>query len=367
MAKQDFGSLDQAFMQDELPPAELVTRSRTLLQPKTVDVLDADGELVETIPYKPRRDHTQVTWDALTPMVRSAYHRGFQTYVRNVDNSIDEMDPPECKVCGDKKWFLIDVDHPNKAVPCTDCPGYANKAVRTISFKMEVAGLPTGRSIKRLDEINRDYQTGDGLRSLERAYHHANTIVTRNTPKLLVLVGSTGVGKSFLSEGIAYEMVRQNRQVFYVTGGLFADNMRPRFGKDRTDDTLPGRQQFKSGLLAVDNLVFDEVGVGDDPFGSIADEYQDLFSRRFDQGKTTVIAGNIGPVYANPEEVQQWMNVGSPPADTPVEKMSADQHLAQVIGDRLVSRLKTSDGSAALSSMWECRDARSLEKKARGK
>jgi hypothetical protein len=97
-------------------------------------------------------------------------------------------------------------------------------------------------------------------------------------------------------------------------------------------------------LLKIDNLIFDEVGVGDDPFGSIADEYQDLFSRRFDRGLTTVIAGNIGPVE---------------------KKLSAEEHLAQVIGDRLVSRLKTGDGSAALASLWECRDARPFEKKAK--
>jgi DNA replication protein DnaC len=367
MPTADFETLDQAFTQDELPRVELVTRSKTLHQPKTVEVLNSDGDLIETIPYSPKSKYRPAEWDALMPAVRAAQVRGWGQYVRNVDKAIVEASPPNCPSCNDMKWFLVDIDHPHKVVPCTDCPGYADKKSRTISFQMEVAGLPTARIVKRLDEINRDYQAGKGLRALERAYHLATTVTSKNTPKLLVLVGSTGVGKSFLSEGIAYEMVRQERQVFYVTGGLFADAMRPRFGADRTDTSLPGRQQFKSGLLKVDNLVFDEVGVGDDPFGSIADEYQDLFSRRFDKGLTTVIAGNIGPVYADAAEYQLWMNAGSPPGDTPVEKMSAEQHLAQVIGDRLVSRLKTNDGSAALASMWECRDARPLEKKYRGK
>ena len=340
--------------------------SKTSHRPETVDVIDAHGEIVETIEFRTRKEVPEAEWQSLVPMRRAALLRGMQQYSENVDRAIITSAGYECEVCFDKKWFLADIDG-NKAVPCTDCPDYADKKIRTISFQMEVAGLPTGRHVKRLDEINREYQSGDGLRALERAFHLAQTVVTRNSPKLLVLVGSTGVGKSFLSEGIAYEMVRQQRQVFYVTGGLFADNMRPRFGKDRTDADLPGRQQFKNGLLNVDNLVFDEVGVGDDPFGSIADEYQDLFSRRFDRGLTTVIAGNIDAVYADPEEVQQWMLAGSPPDDTPVEKMSAEEHLAQVVGDRLVSRIKTGDGSAALASLWECRDARPLEKKARGK
>jgi DNA replication protein DnaC len=361
--EQDFVSLDQAFTQDESCPVEGVTPSKISHKPETVDVIDAHGEIVETIPFRTRKEVPGAEWQSLVPMRRAALLRGMREYSANVDKAIATSAKYECSVCFDKKWFLTG----SGVIPCTDCPDYADKAVRTISFKMEVAGLPTARAVKRLDEVQTDYQIGDGRRAFDKAFHLASTVVERNSPKLLVLVGSTGVGKSFLSEGIAYEMVRQQRQVFYVTGGLFADNMRPRFGKDRTDADLPGRQQFKNGLLNVDNLVFDEVGVGDDPFGAIADEYQDLFSRRFDRGLTTVIAGNIDAVYADPEEVQQWMLAGSPPDDTPVEKMSAEEHLAQVVGDRLVSRIKTGDGSAALASLWECRDARPLEKKARGK
>jgi len=38
-------TLDQAFMQHELPPAELVTRSRTSDRPETVAVVDAHGNI----------------------------------------------------------------------------------------------------------------------------------------------------------------------------------------------------------------------------------------------------------------------------------------------------------------------------------
>ena len=360
---QDFESLAQAFTQDESPQAEATTRSKISHRPDMVDVIDAHGDLVETIPFRTRKEVPEAEWQTLVPMRRAALMRGMREYSANVDRYISAAAKPNCGVCLDQRWFLSS----EGVRPCTACPGYADATVRTMGFKMEAAGLPTARAVKRLGEADVNYQVGNGRRAFDKAFHLANTVVARNSPKMLVLVGSTGVGKSFLSEGIAYEMVRQNRQIAYVTGGLFADNMRPRFGKDRSDDTLPGRQQFKKKLLEVDNLVFDEVGVGDDPFGSIADEYQDLFSRRFDQGLTTVIAGNIGPVYSDPSEYQMWLDAGSPHNDPPAEKMSAQQHLTQVVGDRIISRLKTGDGTAALASMWECRDARPLEKKSRGK
>ena len=247
--------------------ATAVTRSQISNRPKTVNVIDSDGEIVETIDFKPRSAFTEHQWQALIPMHRAALLRGIQEYSSRVDRLIAKSNGYKCSVCNDVKWFIASETAPRKVVPCTDCPEYADMRSRDFGFKLEVSGLPTGRNVKRLDEVNFDYQAGNGRKAFDRAYHLSNTIVERNTPTLLVLVGSTGVGKSFLAEGIALEMVRQNRAVFYVTGGLFADMMRPRFGADRNDTDLPGRQQFKNGLLKIDNLVFDEVGVADDPFG----------------------------------------------------------------------------------------------------
>ena len=343
MGKVAFETLGSALTRGESRQAGQATRSPISQRPATVDVINEFGDVAETIDYKPRTEFSQNQWQALPPMHRQALDRGTQQYAARVDRIISRSAGYDCPACKDVKWFIASEESPRKVVPCSDCPDYATQRSRDFGFRIEVSGLPRQRQIKRLDQVNFDYQKGNGRRAFDRAFHLANTILERGTPTLLVLVGSTGVGKSFLCEGIGYEMVRQSRAMFYVTGGLFADNMRPRFGADRNDTELPGRQQFKNGLLKIDNLIFDEVGVGDDPFGSIADEYQDLFSRRFDRGLTTVIAGNIGPV----------------------EKLSAEEHLAQVIGDRLVSRLKTGDGSAALASLWECRDARPFEKKAK--
>ena len=362
MAKDAFETLENAYTSDVSHVATAVTRSQISNRPKTVNVIDSDGEIVETIDFKPRSAFTEHQWQALIPMHRAALLRGMQEYSSRVDRLIAKSNGYKCSVCNDVKWFIASETAPRKVVPCTDCPEYADMRSRDFGFKLEVSGLPTGRNVKRLDEVNFDYQAGNGRKAFDRAYHLSNTIVERNTPTLLVLVGSTGVGKSFLAEGIALEMVRQNRAVFYVTGGLFADMMRPRFGADRNDTERPGRQQFKSGLLKIDNLVFDEVGVGDDPFGSVADEYQDLFSRRYDKGLTTVIAGNIGAVYEEIPERQIRLKPNNSGTES-VEKLSAEEHLALVVGDRLVSRLKTGDGSAALASLWECRDVRPFEKK----
>ena len=362
MAKDAFETLENAYTLDVSHVATAVTRSQISNRPKTVNVIDSDGEIVETIDVKPRSAFTEHQWQALIPMHRAALLRGIQEYSSRVDRLIAKSNGYKCSVCNDVKWFIASETAPRKVVPCTECPEYADMRSRDFGFKLEVSGLPTGRNVKRLDEVNFDYQAGNGRKAFDRAYHLSNTIVERNTPTLLVLVGSTGVGKSFLAEGIALEMVRQNRAVFYVTGGMFADMMRPRFGADRNDTELPGRQQFKNGLLKIDNLVFDEVGVGDDPFGSVADEYQDLFSRRYDKGLTTVIAGNIGAVYEEVPERQIRLKPNNSGTES-VEKLSAEKHLALVVGDRLVSRLKTGDGSAALASLWECRDARPFEKK----
>ena len=85
MAKDAFETLENAYTSDVSHVATAVTRSQISNRPKTVNVIDSDGEIVETIDFKPRSAFTEHQWQALIPMHRAALLRGMQEYSSRVD------------------------------------------------------------------------------------------------------------------------------------------------------------------------------------------------------------------------------------------------------------------------------------------
>jgi len=238
--------------------------------------------------------------------------------------------PVRCLTCADTGWFR---DERDTLVPCRSCPDVAEAQSRRRFAALAIAGLPSNREPKALDAFDPALQTGEGRSQAEDALRYVKEWCAGDLP-LLLLVGTTGVGKTHLAEGAADRLVRMNQSVNYVLGAWFTHQMRPR--RDENMGSEGSQFDFRDRLMAVPWLILDEVGSAHDK-GWIASQYQDIVLYRVGQGLPTLLAGNFGG---------------------PDEGIDA---LTALLGDRLASRLAEGK-SGHIASLWRLRPKLAFQK-----
>ena len=232
-----------------------------------------------------------------------------------------------CPACLDTRWVRSAY---GSLKPCFQCPDTAELQSRERLAALAGAGLPGNREPRSLRTFDPRMQQGTAEAEARKALDCVLKWCAGEI-SLLLLVGTTGVGKTHLLEGAADQLIRTNQRVAYVLGGDFTHQMRPR---SDTDVGTEGTQfQFRERLMKVPWLILDEVGSAHDR-GWIASQYQDIVLYRTGQGLPTLLAGNLG----------------SDDADG-VDALTA------LLGDRLASRL-SEDRSGRIASLWRCRDVR---------
>ena len=233
-----------------------------------------------------------------------------------------------CFTCHDTRWINVGR---GRMKPCTRCPDVANVQSRQRLAALAVSGLPTNREPRSLDTFDPAMQTGDAKVQAQKALDCVRRWCAGDL-SLLLLAGSTGVGKTHLLEGAADQLIRTNQRVDYILGGDFTHQMRPRGDSDvGTEGT---RFQYEERLMKVQWLILDEVGSAHSG-GWIQSQYQDIVLYRTGQGLPTLLAGNIG---------------------SPDQKKGMDA-LTTLLGDRLASRLAEGK-TGQIASLWRCRDVR---------
>lgn len=107
----------------------------------------------------------------------------------------------------------------------------------------------------------------------------------------LLLYGSTGLGKTFLCNCIAKELLDKGKTVLYVTAGqLFRMIEKQRF--DKTEEEPP--EDMMEDLLFVDLLIIDDLGT---EFGTIlsSSELFHIINSRLLTKKPVIISTNLSP------------------------------------------------------------------------
>lgn len=118
-----------------------------------------------------------------------------------------------------------------------------DKRVRTMKDK---ARLPEE---KRLDDFNLDYQTGVTKFMLDKL-SEAEWIEDKYN---LLIMGSSGVGKTHLATGLALKVIEKGNKVFYTT----LDNL---FYLIRTKDTIAKSKSRLNYINECRLIILDEIG-----------------------------------------------------------------------------------------------------------
>lgn len=107
----------------------------------------------------------------------------------------------------------------------------------------------------------------------------------------LLLFGNAGLGKTFLCNCIAKDLLDKGKSVLYVTAiELFKMIERERFEKAETDN----ESEFLKLIYSVDLLIIDDLGT---EFQTIlsSSELFNIINTRFINGKSVVISTNLSP------------------------------------------------------------------------
>ena len=144
----------------------------------------------------------------------------------------------QCPVCGyfdithpDVRRILLDRD-PSKRIfqqaQCK-CRGREEQQRRDEELRHAQAALPTGGITRTFDNFRARPGTDDMLAAARR-------FADRQGPRMLVLVGQTGTGKSHLLEAIGRHALESGRTVRYDLASTFLNRLRHTYESDSGED-----------------------------------------------------------------------------------------------------------------------------------
>lgn len=191
--------------------------------------------------------------------------------------SVNYLDPPYvCPYCKDTGYIGTDLCHCFRQA-ILDCR-YEQTNTRTLIEE------------ENFDSISYEYHTGKELTDFKHAEAKARNLVA-NIDKgcnNLMLFGSVGTGKSFLSNCIANELLKSGHSVIYLSSiSLFENISNYRFkkqGKNYSDN-------FISDIYSCDLLVIDDLG-SELTNQFVCSELFAIINERHIRKKSTVITTN---------------------------------------------------------------------------
>jgi len=108
----------------------------------------------------------------------------------------------------------------------------------------------------------------------------------------LLLYGNTGLGKTFLCNCIAKELLNQGKTVLYTTAAqMFRMVEKARFGREDDQET---QEEYIEMLTDVDLLIIDDLGTEFSTILTSAELFRFINTRLLDQ-KHTIISTNLSP------------------------------------------------------------------------
>ena len=114
-----------------------------------------------------------------------------------------------------------------------------------------------------------------------------------NKPKNLLFYGNTGIGKTFLSNCVAKELLERGNSVIYFTAFQLFDIL-SKGVFDRDADALAAHHNiFDCDLLIIDDLGTEPREVMD--YGNITNPTVDILTRRYENQLFTIISTNLTP------------------------------------------------------------------------
>lgn len=164
----------------------------------------------------------------------------------------------DCKICNDTGYVLNN----NKSEMCS-C---LKQKIFDFEYNKSNIGNIEKENFKNFsldkysDEINEEkYHTEisprENIKNIKKICENFINNFDNPDEKNLLFTGNTGLGKTFLSNCIAYEMLKKGKTVLYQTAPVMLDSIIDyRFGKTNANNSIV------DNLLNVDLLIIDDLG-----------------------------------------------------------------------------------------------------------
>ena len=164
----------------------------------------------------------------------------------------------ECKLCKDTGYFQQD----NKSIMCS-C---LKQRIYNIEYNKSNIGNLENENFSTFsfdnysDEVNSEkYHASisprENIRNIKSICEHFIEHFDNPDERNLLFIGNTGLGKTFLSNCIAYELLKQGKTVLYQTAPVMLDEIIDyRFNKPNCNFSII------ENLLTVDLLIIDDLG-----------------------------------------------------------------------------------------------------------
>lgn len=194
--------------------------------------------------------------------------------------SINYLDPPyECDMCKDTGF-----------VGTNKC-SCLKQAILDLSY--EQSNIKSMLLEENFDTLSYDYQqTEEDLERFKQAELAARNLC-KNFEKEhgnLLLLGTVGTGKSFLSNCIANEIIKRGHSVIYFSAiSLFEHISSYKFSKDKYSMENPLNDIYSCDLLVIDDLGSEITN------NFVCSELFNIINERHLRNKSTVISTNLMP------------------------------------------------------------------------
>jgi DNA replication protein DnaC len=200
----------------------------------------------------------------------------------------------ECKLCNDTGYIF---EH-NKSILC-NC---IKQKLFNIKYNSSNIGDLEKENFSKFnsnlysDEINKDeYKaTISPRKNIENIKNISLKFIEnfeKEDQKNLLFIGNTGLGKTFLSNCIAYELLKKGKTILYQSSNTMLDSIIDyKFGKDNTSENI------YNNILNADLLIIDDLGTENINTLKFAELFNIINTRLLNQNKhitKTIISTNL--------------------------------------------------------------------------
>ena len=199
----------------------------------------------------------------------------------------------QCPVCGyfdithpDVRRILLDRD-PTKRIfqqARCKCRGREEQQRRDEELRHAQAALPSSGTTRTFDNFLGRPGTDDMLAA-------ARKFADRQGPRMLVLVGQTGTGKSHLLEAIGRQALESGRTVRYDLSPRFLNRLRHTYDSDSGDDL----HDLMAWYQRRDTVLLDDIGM-ESTTDWAREQLTTLVQERHNSGGWMVLATNLNKV-----------------------------------------------------------------------
>ena len=196
----------------------------------------------------------------------------------------------QCPVCGyfdvthpDLRRILLDRD-PTKAIfhqaQCK-CRSREEQQHRDDQLRRAQAALPSGGTTRTFDNFL-------GRPGIDDMLAAARRFAGRQGPRMLVLVGQTGTGKSHLLEAIGRHALESGRTVRYDLASTFLNRLRHTYDSDSGEDV----HDLTAWYQRRDTVLLDDIGM-EAATAWVREQLTALVEERLHSGGWMVVATNL--------------------------------------------------------------------------